>query len=63
MEHRDGKACMMKNGELFRVVQKNCWDLKERLKEMDETGYVLMGLFAYHIADTPTSYHISNFYN
>lgn len=38
MQHKDGKACMMKNGELFRVVQKNCWNVEERIKEMDETG-------------------------
>lgn len=33
-----GQAKMMKNNKLFRVVEKNCWSLEERLKEMDDIG-------------------------
>ena len=33
-----GKSQMMKNGQLFRVVEKNCYSLEERLKDMDATG-------------------------
>jgi len=35
-----GKSKMMKNGQLFRVVEKNCYDLEERIKDMDKTGSV-----------------------
>ena len=28
---------MMKNGKLFRVVHKNCWDVETRLREMEKT--------------------------
>ena len=34
----DGKANMMKDGNLFRVVEPNCWSPEERLKDMDATG-------------------------
>eukprot|EP01126_Amoeba_proteus_P025293 TRINITY_DN2526_c0_g1_i1.p1 TRINITY_DN2526_c0_g1~~TRINITY_DN2526_c0_g1_i1.p1 ORF type:complete len:240 (-),score=54.25 TRINITY_DN2526_c0_g1_i1:624-1343(-) len=34
----NGKTKMMKGGRLFRVVEKNCFDIEQRLKEMDEYG-------------------------
>ena len=34
----NGKAKMMRDGKLFRIVDQNCWDPETRLKEMDETG-------------------------
>ncbi|ETN69108.1 hypothetical protein NECAME_15520 [Necator americanus] len=36
LDHReDGTTNMMKNEKLFRVVEPNCFDTKERLKDMD----------------------------
>lgn len=38
LEQRNCKACMMKGDKVFRVVENNCFDVKLRQKEMDETG-------------------------
>jgi aminocarboxymuconate-semialdehyde decarboxylase len=38
LEHRNCEACMMKGDKLFRVVEKNCFDVGERLKDMEETS-------------------------
>lgn len=40
MEHDEGnneKARMMKDGKLFRIVDKNCWDIDCRLAEMEKS--------------------------
>jgi aminocarboxymuconate-semialdehyde decarboxylase len=38
LEHRNCKACMMKGDKLFRVVEKNCFEVDLRLKEMEATN-------------------------
>lgn len=38
LEHRNCDACMMKGEKLFRVVEKNCYDAVERIKDMEETN-------------------------
>ena len=37
LEHKECNACMMKGDKVFRVVEKNCFDATERLKEMEST--------------------------
>ena len=38
--HREGeeKATMTLGGKFFRAVDKNCWCVEERIRDMDRTG-------------------------
>ena len=36
--HEPGQACMMRNGNCFRVIESNCWSPERRLEECDRDG-------------------------
>lgn len=38
LEHRQCEACMMKGDKVFRVVEKNCYEMADRLQDMENTG-------------------------
>ncbi|CAM1326674.1 Uncharacterised protein g9295 [Pycnogonum litorale] len=38
------KARMIKDGNLFRAVEPNCWNVDDRLDDMDRTGVTMQAL-------------------
>jgi aminocarboxymuconate-semialdehyde decarboxylase len=34
----DGRGCMMRDGECFRIVESNCWSAERRIEECDRDG-------------------------
>jgi len=56
----NGKADMMQDGQLFRQVERNCWDPEVRLKQMNDTGNPAV-VFLYQTEATGTGLIIETF--
>lgn len=53
---------MMKDGNVFRVIQENCWNPEVRIKQMDKSG-TIQKIDAYNYPDIdyiyiPSFFHI-----
>lgn len=68
LEHRNCDACMMKGDQLFRVVENNCINATERIKDMDDTGVSIQVLSTIPVlfnywAKPLDGYEVSRFLN
>lgn len=68
LEHRECDACMMKGDKVFRVVEKNCYDATERLKQMEEKEVTIQVLSTIPVlfnywANPQDGYETSRFFN
>jgi aminocarboxymuconate-semialdehyde decarboxylase len=44
-------ARMIRDGKLFRLIERNCWDVDRRIEEMDKCGVRIQALSTYVIID------------